>query len=63
MGMCSELDAVSAGLLAGLATRVRGLLAGADVDGIAMVDVDDTVREVHGYAKQGAAFGSPGNAA
>ena len=31
-----------------------GLLAGGDVDGIAFVDVDDTVREVHGYAKQGA---------
>jgi hypothetical protein len=36
---------------------VPGLLAGADANGIAFVDVDDTVREVHGYAKQGAAFG------
>jgi hypothetical protein len=47
-----QLDAVNARLLAGLAARVRGLLAGADADGLAMLDVDDTVREVHGYAKQ-----------
>jgi hypothetical protein len=37
---------------------VPDLLAGAD--GIVFVDVDDTVREVHGYAKQGAAFGYTG---
>ena len=57
-GHVQQLDKISAGLLAGLATRVPGLLAGAD--GIAFVDVDDTVREVHGYAKQGAAFGYTG---
>jgi len=35
---------------------VPGLLAGGqNADGIAFVDVDDTIREVHGYAKQGAA--------
>src|SRR5215210_1110904 len=56
-GHVQQLDKVNAGLVAGLATRVPGLLAGADAEGIAMVDVDDTVREVHGYAKQGAAFG------
>ena len=28
--------------------------------GIAFIDVDDTVREVHGYAKQGAAYGYTG---
>ena len=56
-GHVQQLDKVNAGLLAGLAGRVPGLLAGAEVEGIAMVDVDDTVREVHGYAKQGAAFG------
>lgn len=56
-GHVQQLDAIGAGLLAGLAGRVPGLLAGAHAGGIAMVDVDDTVREVHGYAKQGAAFG------
>jgi len=56
-GHVQQLDKVSAGLLAGLTDRVPGLLAGADGEGIAFLDVDDTVREVHGYAKQGAAFG------
>ena len=56
-GHVQQLDKAGGGLLAGLADRVPGLLAGGEVDGIAFVDVDDTVREVHGYAKQGAAFG------
>jgi len=56
-GHVQQLDKVNAGLLAGLTSRVPDLLAGSDADGIAMIDVDDTVREVHGYAKQGAAFG------
>ncbi|MFC5999906.1 IS1380 family transposase [Quadrisphaera sp. GCM10027208] len=56
-GHVQQLDKVNARLVAGLAVRVPGLLAGADTGGIATVDVDDTVREVHGYAKQGAAFG------
>lgn len=56
-GHVQQLDKAGGGLLAGLAARVPGLLTGGDVDGIAFVDVDDTVREVHGYAKQGAAFG------
>ncbi len=56
-GHVQQLDAINAGPLAGLTSRVPALLAGADAEGIAMLDVDDTVREVHGYAKQGAAFG------
>jgi hypothetical protein len=28
-----------------------------DAEGIAHVDLDDTIREVHGYAKQAAAYG------
>ncbi|MGH3097890.1 MAG: IS1380 family transposase [Streptosporangiales bacterium] len=59
-GHVQQLDAVGAGLLAGLATRVPALLAGAGADGIAFIDVDDTIREVHGYAKQGAAYGYSG---
>lgn len=57
-GHVQQLDKIGAGLLAGLITRVPDLLAGGD--GIAFLDVDDTVREVHGYAKQGAAFGYTG---
>jgi Transposase DDE domain group 1 len=57
-GHVQQLDAVGGRLLAGLATTAPGLLAGADTaEGIAFVDVDDTIREVHGHAKQGAAFG------
>ena len=57
-GHVQQLDKVGAGLLAGLTARVPDLLA--DSDQIAFLDVDDTVREVHGYAKQGAAFGYTG---
>ena len=59
-GDVQQLDKVSADLLAGLTTRVPGLLAGGDADGIGFVDVDDTLPQVHGYAKQGAAFGYTG---
>ena len=57
-GHVQQIDKVNGALLAGLAARVPGLLAGGDE--IAFLDVDDTVREVHGYAKQGAAFGYSG---
>lgn len=56
-GYVQLLDKVNAGLSAGLATRVPDLLTGSDADGVAFLDLDDTVREVHGYAKQSAAFG------
>ena len=59
-GHVQQLDRIGAVLLAGLTRRVPDLLAGRDRDGIAFIDVDDTVREVHGYAKQGAAFGYTG---
>lgn len=32
----------------------------ADADQLVFVDVDDTIRDVHGYAKQGAAYGYSG---
>ncbi len=49
---------VGGDLLAGLAERVPGVVAGGDTaEGVAFVDVDDTIREVHGYAKQAAAYG------
>jgi hypothetical protein len=57
-GHVQQLDAVGARLLTGLADRVPGLLAGAETaEGIAFLDVDDTIREVHGYRKQAAAYG------
>jgi hypothetical protein len=59
-GHVQQLDKVNADLLTGLTGRVPELLAGADDDGLALIDVDDTVGEVHGYAKQGAAFGYTG---
>jgi hypothetical protein len=52
-GHVRQLDAVAARFLAGLTQTVPGLVAGADhVEGIALFDVDDTIREVHGHAKQ-----------
>ncbi len=60
-GHVQQLDAVGGDLLAGLTTRVPGLIAGAEnVEGFACIDVDDTIREVHGYAKQAAAYGYTG---
>jgi hypothetical protein len=53
-GHVRQLDAVAARLLGGLAARTP-LVAG--IDGRVLVDVDDTIVEVHGYAKQGAGFG------
>jgi len=59
-GHVQQLDKIGADLLAGLARQVPDLIGGAGPDGIAFVDVDDTIGEVHGYAKQGAAFGYSG---
>ncbi len=56
-GHVQQLDAAGGRLLAGLTARVPALLADTRRDRIAFVDVDDTVREVHGYAKQAAAYG------
>ena len=60
-GHALQLQAVSCGLLVGLDGRVGGLLKPAPKDtdeaGLALVDVDDTIRQVHGYRKQAAAYG------
>jgi hypothetical protein len=56
-GHVRQLDAVAAGLLQNLAVHAP-LLPG--VDQIAWLDVDDTVRETHGYAKQGTGYGYTG---
>lgn len=60
-GHVQQLDAVGSRVLAGLTARVPDLLAGGSgAEGIAFLDVDDTIREVHGYAKQAAAYGYTG---
>jgi hypothetical protein len=56
-GHVRQLDAVAARFLVGLLSRTP-VVAGVDgVDGQVLLDVDDTIVEVHGYAK-GAGFGS-----
>jgi len=57
-GHVRQLDAVATRVLAGLAVVAPRLLAGSE--SMAFVDVDDTIREVHGYQKQGAAYGYSG---
>jgi hypothetical protein len=56
-GHVRQLDAVASRFLAGLAARTP-VLAG--LDEAVLVDVDDSVVEVHGHAKQGAGFGYSG---
>jgi hypothetical protein len=56
-GHVRQLDAAASALLANLAAHTPLL---PDADQIAFVDVDDTVRETHGYAKQGAGYGYTG---
>ena len=53
-GHVRQLDSVAAALLTALARRTP-LLPGADE--VAFLDLDDTMRETHGYAKQGAGYG------
>jgi DDE family transposase len=56
-GHVRQLDAVAARLLAGLAAATPVVTG---IGGPVLVDVDDTIVEVHGYAKQGAGFGYSG---
>src|SRR5213076_2727240 len=56
-GHVRQLDAVHSRLLINLA-RQAPLLAGADE--LAFVDVDDTLKQTYGYAKQGAGRGYTG---
>src|SRR3954454_1656096 len=56
-GHVRQLDAVAARLLSALCDRTP-LVAG--IDGAVLVDIDDTVIEVHGYGKQGSGYGYSG---
>jgi Transposase DDE domain group 1 len=61
-GHVRQLDAMASRFLTGLAGQAPLLAtAGGDLQsGPVLVDVDDTIIEVHGYAKQGAGFGYSG---
>src|SRR4051794_2101289 len=56
-GHVRQLDAVAAGLLARLAAATPVL---PDAREVVLVDLDDTVRQTYGYAKQGAGRGYTG---
>ena len=58
-GHVRQVDAVASRFLLNLAEHT-GLLGAPEDAGTVMVDIDDTIIEVHGYAKQGAAFGYSG---
>jgi len=56
-GHVRQLDAIAAGFLTRLA-RSTPLLPGAQT--VTYVDIDDTIRQTHGYAKQGVGYGYSG---
>jgi len=56
-GHVRQLDAIASRFLTGLAAQTP-VTSGAE--NYALVDVDDTVIEVHGYAKQGSGYGYSG---
>ena len=56
-GHVRQLDAVAGRFLTGLAASTP-VVAG--VDDYALVDIDDTILEVHGYGKQGSGYGYSG---
>jgi hypothetical protein len=58
-GHVRQADAVASRFLLNLAAHTE-LLGGRQDAGTVMVDIDDTIIEVHGYQKQGAAFGYSG---
>ena len=56
-GHVRQLDAVAARFLLALTRETATPAPGTSSGGYAFVDVDDTVIQVHGHAKQGAGFG------
>lgn len=58
-GHVRQADAVASRFLLNLADH-SGLLGSHDDTGRVLLDLDDTIVEVHGYSKQGAAFGYSG---
>src|SRR5699024_4533134 len=58
-GHVRQVDAVASRFTLALAERT-GLLGQPEDTGTVLVDLDDTIVQVHGYAKQGAGFGYSG---
>ncbi|MGB8384499.1 MAG: transposase, partial [Dermatophilaceae bacterium] len=59
-GHVRQLDALASRVLTGLAAQAPLVPAGDGPGGLVLVDVDDTIIQVHGHAKQGAGFGYSG---
>ena len=59
-GHVRQLDAVASRFLDGLADRTPLVAGISDTDGYVLVDVDDTIIEVHGHSKQGSGYGYSG---
>ena len=59
-GHVRQLDAVASRFLTGLADQAPLMAAGQEPGARVMVDIDDTIIEVHGYAKQGSGYGYSG---
>lgn len=58
-GHVRQLDAIASRFLARLATQTPLIVPPADGERL-MVDIDDTIVEVHGHAKQGSGYGYSG---
>ena len=59
-GHVRQLDAVASRFLTRLADQAPMITAGQESTQRVMVDIDDTIIEVHGYAKQGSGYGYSG---
>jgi len=59
-GHVRQLDAVASRFLAGLAAQAPLIATAPATGGRVMVDIDDTIIEVHGYSKQGSGYGYSG---
>jgi hypothetical protein len=59
-GHVRQLDAVASRFLTNLPGQGPLVAAGDDPGGRVLVDIDDTIIEVHGYAKQGSGYGYSG---
>jgi len=59
-GHVRQLDAVASRFLTNLAHHAPLVAAATGTDARVMVDIDDTIIEVHGYTKQGSGYGYSG---
>ncbi len=59
-GHVRQLDAVASRFLTRLAARAPLIVTSTDTSERVMIDIDDTIIEVHGYAKQGSGYGYSG---